>query len=539
MPDGSASLAAQRLRAILPVDRYQRQVMSQPAASASTEAPGTRWRGASRALRSLSNWIVQAGSATADQSGAELEVLRARSRDAKRNEPIGRAALLRGRTSIVGTGLVCRPSLEPQVLGITQEEAKAYAAQLRSAFERWAGSPLECDIEGTQDFYMKSGLVLMSAWESGDCFVATPMMRRPGCVNELKLQVFEADRICNPDDRPDEPELIQGIQFRGPEPVGCWLRSTHPGDDINTGMPSWTFLPYYGEATGRRRVMHVWCDIERPGQVRGVPFLAPILEPLKQLGRYSNSELMAAVLSAMLTVFITRDAEGGTDENGDPASPLPADSAGHVALGSGAIVDLAPGEKPEVVNPGRPNANFDPFFVATVKQIGAALEIPLDVLLLQFDSSYSAARAAMLEAWRMFVTRRWWLTQQFCQPCYELLIDEEVASGRLTLPGYDDPVKRHAWTRAVWVGPARGSMDEEKEARAAKIRIETGISNKQIEAAAWCGEDWDAVWAQRRAEIEEERAVGLARPAPGDSPPDSREAERARERREEQSEEAA
>ena len=43
----------------------------------------------------------------------------------------------------------------------------------------------------------------------------------------------------------------------------------------------------------------VWNDKERPSQPRGVPFLAPVLEPLKQVARLTDAELMASVLSSM------------------------------------------------------------------------------------------------------------------------------------------------------------------------------------------------------------------------------------------------
>jgi len=131
------------------------------------------------------------------------------------------------------------------------------------------------------------------------------------------------------------------------------------------------------------------------------------------------------------------------------------------------------------------------------------------VLLLQFNSSYSAARAAMLEAWRFFNLRRWYLVQQFCQPLYGLLIDEEVAAGRLVLSGYSDPIRRRAWTRALWIGPARGSMDEHKEANAAKTRIEIGVSNEAMETAAMNGEDWHTVYGQRVREIRQRQADGI------------------------------
>lgn len=496
----SAVVATDRLGAIISRDRDQRAALAMlPTAQAGspTEVQGTRWRGASRTLRSLQNWAATIGSATSDLPANEQRTLRARSRDAFRNYPIARAALLRPRTAVVGTGVVCRPSVDYEVLGISAEDGEVYNAKLRASWERWAEDPQECDIEGTLDIYGLQGLALLSAMSSGDVFAITPMELRAGGVGELKVQLVEADRISNPNDASDTPRCIDGIQLDGVMPVGVWVRNTHPGDRIDQRMPRWAYYPMFGGDTGRRRVLQVWNDKERPGQVRGAPFLAPILEPLKQLERFSGAELMAAVISAMLTVFIERDGEE-TDEAGNP---LPAFDGGSLSLGNGAIVDLAPGEKANAVNPSRPNANFDPFFMSIVKQIGAATEIPTDVLLLQFNSSYSAARAAMLEAWRMFLCRRQMLVQQFCAPLYCLHMDEEVASGRLQLPGYADPIRRRAWHRALWVGPARGSMDEQKEAAAAKTRIETGVSNEAMETAAMSGEDWNTVITQRAREL--------------------------------------
>jgi lambda family phage portal protein len=507
----SATVAADRLTAIVSFDRDQRAAaatLPSPRADAPTEIQGTRWRGASRTLRSLQNWVATIGSPTSDLPSNEQRSLRARSRDAARNYPVARAALMRCRTSIVGTGLVCRPAVDHEALGITADEAEVYNKLLRASWERWAENPLECDIEATEDFYGQQGLALISSLASGDVLALTPMERRPGCISELKIQLIEADRISNPNDAGDTPTCTDGVKYEGAMPVGYWVRNIHPGDRIDMRQARWDYYVAFDAETGRRRVLHVWNDKERPGQVRGAPFLAPILEPLKQLERFSSAELMAAVISAMLTVFIERDAGQETDDAGNPIGPFEGDGAS-ISLGNGAIVDLAPGEKAKEVNPARPNANFDPFFLAILKQIGAAIEIPLDVLLLQFNTSYSAARAAMLEAWRMFLCRRWKLTTQFCQPIYGLHLDEEVAAGRLNLPGYGDPTRRHAWSRALWIGPARGSMDENKEATAAKTRIEIGVSNEAMETAAMNGEDWGTVYGQRLREIRQRQADGI------------------------------
>jgi lambda family phage portal protein len=473
--------------------------------SASQEEQGTRWRGASQSLRSLASWVPSAGSGTSDLPAHEQRTLRARSRDAFRGHPLARAALTRSRTNIVGTGLMCRPQVDHETLGISADEAERINTMIRARWEMWAEDPMQCDMEATLDIYGMQGLALLSAMVSGDVFVLTPSIERTGSTCALKLQIIEADRVSNPNNGPDAQALIDGVALDpGGMPRGYWVRDSHPGDAIASNGAKWEFFAAFGEATGRRRVLHVWNDKERPGQVRGAPYLAPVLEPLVQLSRFGGAELMAAVISAMLTVFIERDAVQ-TDGDGNEIVTFDQPS---INLGNGAIVDLAPGERAKEVNPSRPNAQFDPFFMAVTKQIGAALELPVDELLLHYQSSYSAARAAMLQAWRFYTLRRWLLTQQFCAPVYGLFLDEQVASGALRLRGYEDPVRRRAWARALWIGPARGAMDEEKEARAAKLRIDTGVSNEAMETASMTGEDWQTVYAQRVREIERRKADG-------------------------------
>ena len=142
--------------------------------------------------------------------------------------------------------------------------------------------------------------------------------------------------------------------------------------------------------------------------------------------------------------------------------------------------------------------------------------------MLHYSSSYSAARAAMLQAWRFYTMRRWWLVCDFCQPSYELMFDEAVAAGRIHAPGYHDPAMRRAYTQAIWIGPARGAIDELKEAKAARERIDVGISNETMETAAMTGETWQQVNRQRARELKQRRDNGTvvvdAAPAPAAKP---------------------
>lgn len=478
----------------------------------------TRWRGASRILRSMASWLPRLSSPRRDNPTSERAMLVARSRDAMRNHLIARAAIQRCRTNIVGTGLVCRAAVDHLALGLSEDAAEKLNADLDRIWSLYADDPRECDAEATLNHYQLQGLVLVSALIGGDVLVASPDEERPGCLFSTRLQLIETERVCNPGLAMDTTSLFEGVEYDYlGAPVRYHVCSGYPNDPELGGTHTWDALEAFGAVTGRRRVLHVMADKERPGQKRGMPYLAPVLEPLQKLERYSSAELMAAVISAFFTVFIEKTEafddgkmtmaalSGGEEERSTDDYA----AEGDIALGEGAIVDLGKGEKPVVANPARPNAQFDPFFMAVCKEIGAALELPVEELLMYYSSSYSAARAAMLQAWRFYSLRRWWLVCDFCQPSRELIIDEAVARGMIKLPGYSDPARRKAYQQAVWIGPARGAIDELKEANAAGKRIEIGVSNETLETAAMTGEPWQMVYRQRVREVTARRNDGL------------------------------
>jgi hypothetical protein len=158
---------------------------------------------------------------------------------------------------------------------------------------------------------------------------------------------------------------------------------------------------------------------------------------------------MAAVVSAFFTVFIKTDGDGspveGLAPQAGPNGPN-IDPKGELALGSGTIAELGVGESLETVNPNRPNANFDPFFLAVIRQIGIALGIPYEVLIMHFSSSYTASKAALETARQFFSDRRNWLSSDFCQPTFEWFVYECVLRGVVDAPGFiEDPIARAAW----------------------------------------------------------------------------------------------
>ncbi|WP_205597796.1 phage portal protein [Anoxybacillus sp. MB8] len=461
--------------------------------------------GASRSKKSLIGWNYKGGSPDDDITD-NLDVLRQRSRDLYMGSPLAAGALKTLRTNVVGYGLRVNPQIDADFLGMTEEEADEWERNVEREFQLWAK---DCDAGRMLDFYEMQSLVFLSMMMSGDVFCVMPMIERPGNPYALKIAVIEADRVCNPPGVKN-PNIRGGIEVdQFGAPIAYYIAQKHPLDK-QSAQNKWARVPAFGERTGRRNVLHLM-EFERPGQRRGVPVLAPVIESLKQLTRYSEAELMAAVVSGMFTVFITsKTPDAPLGEVVPLEQQVDTADENSYELGNGAIIALGEEEDVKEVNPSRPNTAFDSFIMSMTRQIGAALEIPYEVLIKHFTASYSASRAALLEAWKMFRMRRSWLISKFCEPIYNEFLYEAVAKGRIQAPGFfDDPIMRAAYSNAEWYGPSQGQIDPLKEVNAAKIRVQEGFSTRSREATELTGSDFEMIVRQRTKEEKMMREGGL------------------------------
>ena len=399
--------------------------------------------GANTTKKNMRGWMYYGGSAKEDIED-NIDILRQRSRDAYMGIPTASAALKTLRTNVVAGGLVPSPQIDAEYLKLTNEQAEALQAQILREFSLWADTPV-CDADRVDNFYKLQQLAFLSYLMSGDTFALLSMKEQKGQPYSLRVRIIEADRVCSPDgfDRltPCEVKgckvhsIVQGIETDAEGMVvAYWICNQHPLSSLanQNGTLDWVRVEAYG-SSGRPNILHVM-NRERPGQRRGVPTLAPVLEALKQLGRYTEAEITAAVISAMFTVFI----QSATVQNGKPigeAIPpellIDAQDQGSIELGNGAIVALNPGETVEFADPKHPNSGYDTFYSAMVREIGSSLETPPEVLEKQFTQNFSSARGSLNEFWRTCGMQRDWFSDGYCQPIYEAFFAEAVARNRI------------------------------------------------------------------------------------------------------------
>ena len=467
--------------------------------------------GASHIKRALKGFNSKSTAPTEDIDENNL-TLRQRGRMLYMASPVATSAINTNRTKIVGTGLHMRCAPDRSVLGLSEKTAKEWQRRTETEFRMWAEST-KCDALGLNDFYGLEQLIVKSWLMSGDVFV----LLKHGKTEQmspysLRLHVIEADRISTPTDthkyavplstegvNPDNGNKIHdGVEVDDSGRVVAYhIRNTYPYQ--RTSEPTtWQRIPVFGERTGLPNILHIY-DAERPDQYRGVSYLAPVIEPLLQLRRYTESELMAALIQSLFTAWITTQTPqsqipfnetgagdiAGFESDGEGNDTVTGEVSTHeneYEMGPGTVNHLADGENITFGSPNIPTAGFDLFTKEITKLIGSGLEIPYDVLTKEFNSSYSAAKGALEEAWESFKMRRSWLVNRFCRPVYEAWLCEAVALGRIKAPGFfDDPLTRFAWSGARWDGPAQTHLDPVKEAKANEILVMHGWkTNEQI-----------------------------------------------------------
>lgn len=483
------------------------------------KAKGYSEAGASRTKRSLRSFTAQSGSPNKDINWNNT-TLRQRGRMLYMSAPVATSAINTNRTKVVGTGLTLKSAVNREILGLSPEAAKDWQRKTEAEWKLWSEKKQNCDATRMNTFLGLQQLTLLSWLQSGDVFALLKRVKpTPFNPYGLRIHLVEADRVSTPAEYAGGlgfstitdgkniatgNRIYDGVEVDGSGAVvAYYIRNTYPWQ-VTTEETKWERVMAYGEKTGLPNILHMMSS-ERPDQYRGVTYLAQIVEPLLQLRRYTESELMAALIQSFFTAWITTGTAsdeipinevGAGDIAGIPtANPRESNlsrSFNEYEMGPGTVVHLEDGEKVQFGSPNIPAASFDTFVKTLCRLMGAALEIPYEVLLKEYNKSYSASRAALLEAWEAFKMRRKWLTDSFCQPAYEVWLAEAVARGRIQAPGFwEDPLVRDAWCGARWIGPVQGQLDPLKEANAAVITVNHGFKTHEQVTREMGGGDWE------------------------------------------------
>lgn len=471
------------------------------------------------------NWT---GGSPDDDIVANLPIIRQRSRQLTMEAPVIAGLYKTLTTNVIGEGLRPEPTPDAEYLGMSPEDVKKFKSSVLRVWETFAESTA-CDVYHRDNFYELTRLAFRSQLESGDVFVTMPRFERRNAPFDLKIQVIEADCCADPDAIERLEHERQGNDIYGGveisqwgNVVGYWFFTGHPlarrrphtyrYNDIK--YPRWIFIPAYGAETGLPNVLHMM-ESERPGQRRGIPLVASVIELVLTLDRYIKAEAIAAQIQAMFTLVVTSenpDSMAGemAAMEGELGQQLTDDDDTLIALGNGIVQYARPGEKVETVNPTRPTTSFDPFIKSNLQMVGPAVGVPYELLVQLYQASFSASQAANYNARSNFKVLRAGVVRDFGQPIYEAVFTEAVLRGWINAPGYfDDPLAKLSYIRSKWNGPGMPHIDLGKSASNYEKLVSLGYATASEATSELTGGNYYENIQERGREIAAAKEAGL------------------------------
>ncbi|GAB5376480.1 MAG: phage portal protein [Acuticoccus sp.] len=436
---------------------------------------------AARANRRTRGWATPSTDATTATRG-DLHRLRDVSRDLVRNNAWAQRGVSVVANNTIGAGII------PQVRqgdGAPHEELEALA-------RAWADTTA-CDADGRHDLYGLQLQAMRCIVESGEVLIRRRWRRgADGLALPMQLQVLEPDHLDpSADGARGARNVVQGVEFDAiGRRVAYFVRETHPGS-------------FGRHATSRRipaeEIIHVY-RVDRPGQVRGVPWLAPIALRLNDFRDYEDAQLVRQKIAACYAAFVHMpiDVEAITD------APAGADLGGEAgslqqSFEPGMIERLPPGWQVQIANPPKVDGYTD-YTAVTLRAIAAGLGVSYEALSGDLSQvNFSSARMGWLEFQRNIDVWRWGMLAPTMLNRLGAWFLE--ASSQVLGPSADAQV--------VWTPPRREMVNPADEVPALVDMIRAGFTSRS-EIIRSYGYDPTTVMDEIEADTRDEARRGLA-----------------------------
>ena len=400
-------------------------------------------------------------------AAASIATLRELSRDLRRNNGHARRGIRVISANTIGRGIAAKAVASSEKLAIHS----------LATWNKWAGST-SCDFDGRLKFSGIQRLVMETVVESGEALIIKEAAdASDGLPVPIRIRVLEPDYLDGSKDGTTEVgHISQGIEYDGRgRRIAYWIYRQHPGA---SGFGYSTIESYRQTAED---VIHIY-RMDRPGQSRGVPWLAPAIAKLADLSDYDDARLMQAKIAACFGAFVT-DAEGagraiGSQEDDDEANRLETLEPGHIEY-------LAPGKS--ITFPTPPSvSDHGSFTESQLRYIAACLDVPYEELTTDYSSvNFSSARMARLSHWgSVHDWRRNMIIPQLCDGVWAWVMG--AAKG---LEGWNE------LPTAEWAPPPMPMLSPEKEGMAYTRLVRSGVMTL-AQAIRERGEDPDSHFAE-------------------------------------------
>ncbi len=439
--------------------------------------PQRRAFSAARIDRLAADWFATEASLN-EELRSDLDALRRRGRELVNNNDYARKFRGMVENNIIGPSGV---RLQVRVQDAPGKPDRLANAAIEAA---WADFSAHCDITGQVTLRDLCEQLVGGLPSDGEFLVRIVRGADAGNRYNFALQSIDVDRIDTTyNGRHGDNTVIMGVEVdTWRRPVAVHLFEAHPND---------------GARSSRRRVRVPTSDIihrfrvERPEQMRGIPWMAPGMLSLHHLGNFKLSALLAAEHGANHYGFF---------KTADGAAPIGSFNAAEgqtITTSQPGTYDTLPaGVEFQPHESKYPNEVFAPFVKTTLQRIATGWRVAYHSLANDLEGvSFSSIRSGTLEERDRWAADQAWFIEAFLEPVYQAWLQMALLSGAITMPnGSALPAAKiakfsaHEWQprRWEWVDPAR-----DMEAKIASVRA--GLMSPQALCAAMGGDFEDTI----------------------------------------------
>ncbi len=449
--------------------------------------------------RRLAGWTPPSSGPNVAMMG--VQTLRNRTRDSIRNDWAARSSAQKWGTTLIGVGITPR---------FKRIKDPARRQELNDLWDDWGAV---ADADGVLDIYGMQTLVIKAWVDGGECFARRrSRFDDEGFPVPMQVQLLEADMVPMLDvdqyqGLPSGHIIRSGIELnkRGRR-IAYWVYKQHPGDQrgaLNIGADDLVRVP-------ASEMTHIF-EPERPGQLRGVSILAPILARLRNVADYEDTTLERQKIANLFVAFIKRSLP-----NFDPNDPnldgltgqefeeMVGDSTPLVPLKPGLFQELEDGQEVQFSNPPEAGTTYSDYMRTSHLGTAAGAGLPYELMSGDIKEVSDRTLRVIVNEFRRLAEQRQWqmVIPQFCQKTIDWFVAAGVLIGKIGM-GEADDVRRvehapHGWAHIHPVQDPQGK----------KLELEMGTLSRSAIIAAR-GDDPEAMDYERADDMAREKDLGL------------------------------
>lgn len=404
-----------------------------------------------------------------------LAKLRKFTRELSRNSPIARGIKKALAAHIIGTGY----TLQAAATDSKGNPLPEFNKTIERLWKIWAGNKQECDIVGKKNINQFLKQAIGQLCDGGEYIVNKTFRPKSGRMIDFRLEAVENDLLddCYND---ESKNIIGGVEL---DAYGAPFRYHFLKQ--GKGIFSSTYSDY--NPVLAKNIIHCFIE-ERPGQLRGEPWFAPVLIFLQTAHRAIEAELYALEIQACLALaYSSKTGFRGKmlgSESGEN------DSSGNRIhkIAPASIIELPGADTMQVVDPKRPGGTFTPFIDKIVQYACAALDISYAKGAKDYSQgSFTSLRMGEMDDRRHLGPIQQLIVDDMVKPIYDEFAYWCVLSGQIKAPDFFE--NRSNYTLATFTPQPPEYSDPLKDAAAMRERLAVGdITLKDI--ADEKGKDW-------------------------------------------------